>query len=1066
MNSRQIEDIYPLSPMQQGMLFHSLLAPASGAYVVQVCFEIHEPLDVDRFEQAWQQVVDRHPVLRTAFVWDNLEQPLQVVARQVKLPLERLDYQSLSLDQQQQQIARLQQERTQGFQLTKAPLMRLTLAQLQPAVYIVVWSYHHLLLDGWSVPLLLRDVLASYRGLSLGTAPPYRHYIAWLQQQDLQQAERFWRQTLQGFVSPTRLGIDRAERTETTVYHEQQIQISTQLSAALQTLAQRHQITLNTLVQGVYALLLSRYSGETDIVFGATCSGRPVDLPDAETMIGLFINTLPMRIKIDFRQPLLNWLQQIQTHQLELRQYEYSSLLDIQRWSQLPASLPLFETLLIFENYPIAPEMRQQIANLKNIQTTEQTNYPLSLYVVADPVITLRILYDCERFSTNLITQMLNHLEHLLMSILENPHQRLAEFDILLGTERQRIAVWNQTNVDLLDLGCIHQHFELQAENTPDAIALVFENEHISYRVLDEAANQLAHYLLSIGIKSGTHIGIYLERSPEMLVALLAVLKTGAVYIPLDPAFPEQRLYFMLSDAQVAVLLTQSVLPRLEAPNLTTCCLDTLKPLLAGYPITNPAIPIALEQIAYVLYTSGSTGQPKGVQILHKSVVNFLQAMQTAPGLSPHDTLLAVTTLSFDIAALELFLPLSVGAKLVIACQNTDPQQLMTTLECQQVSVMQATPATWRLLRLAGWQGNSGLKALCGGEALDADLARQLIERVGQVWNLYGPTETTIWSAVQQVGLNQTQQNTMPIGRPLANTQFHVLDAQLQPVPLGVEGELYIGGMGVAQGYWNRPDLTAERFVPNPFEPSARLYKTGDRVRYRPDGTLDYLGRSDDQVKLRGFRIELGEIEATLRQHPSVQQAVVVVQPDADRLIAYLTLDDAGHDSPSLDTMRTFLAVNLPHYMIPAVFVPLKTFPLTPNGKLDRRALPHPENHRPALENAYVMPQTTAEQTIAQIWQQILNLEQIGIHDNFFDLGGHSLLLVKAHSQLRVQFPHLLLLDFFRYPTISSLAAHLSQSGSTSQPAQIQPQLEAGKARQRRRRQLITSPPTPPPPSP
>ncbi|NJO80635.1 MAG: amino acid adenylation domain-containing protein [Cyanobacteria bacterium RM1_2_2] len=1062
MNSKQIEDIYPLSPMQQGMLFHSLLAPQSGAYVVQVCFEIHEPLDVDRFEQAWQQVVDRHPVLRTAFVWDNLEQPLQVVGRRVKLPLEQLDCQSLSPDQQQQQLAQLQQQRTQGFPLTKAPLMRLRLVQLQPAVYTVVWSYHHLLLDGWSVPLLLREVLASYRGLRLGTAPPYRCYIAWLQQQDLQQAEQFWRRTLQGFVAPTRLGIDRtAERTETATYQEQQIQLSAQLSAALQRLAQRHQITLNTLVQGVYALLLSRYSGETDIVFGTTCSGRPVDLPNAETMIGLFINTLPMRIKIDPQQHLLDWLQQIQTHQLELRQYEYSSLLDIQRWSDLPRSLPLFESLLIFENYPIAPEMRQQIANLKNIQTTEQTNYPLSLYIVADPVITLRMLYDCERFSTDQMVQMLNRLENLLMSILENPRRRLAELNLLTETEQQQIAVWNQTDIYLPELVYIHQQFEKQAENTPDTIALVYEDEQISYRVLNKTANQLAHYLISLGVKPGTHVGIYLERSPEMLVALLAVLKAGAVYIPLDPAFPEQRLRFMMNDAQVTVLLTQSSLPTLGSQNLITCCLDTLKQTIADHPIANPAIKIASGQIAYILYTSGSTGQPKGVQILHKSVVNFLQSMQSAPGLSPHDTLLAVTTLSFDIAALELFLPLTVGAKLVIASQNTDPQQLIVTLERQQISVMQATPATWRLLWLAGWQGNSGLKALCGGEALDADLARQLIERVGQVWNLYGPTETTIWSAAHQVELEEIEQNTISIGRPIANTQFHILDAQLQPVPMGVAGELYISGMGVAQGYWNRPDLTAERFIPSPFEPSARLYKTGDRMRYRPDGTLDYLGRSDDQVKLRGFRIELGEIEATLRQAPNLQQAVVVVQPDADRLIAYLTLDDAGHDSPSLDTsLRTFLAAKLPHYMMPAVFVPLKTFPLTPNGKIDRRALPRPENHRPVLENAYVMPQTTAEQTIAQIWQRILNLEQIGIHDNFFDLGGHSLLLVKAHSQLRAQFPDLSLLDLFRYPTVSSLAAHLSQSSSASQPPpQAQPQLQAGKARQQRRRQLITSHP-------
>lgn len=1080
--NKQIEDIYPLSPMQQGMLFHSLLAPNSGAYLVQVCFEIHESLDLSRFKQAWQQVVDRHSILRTAFAWEQLDQPLQAVGRQVKLPLEYLDWQALSAaEQQEQQQALRQRQRVTGFLLTKAPLMRVTLIQLQPAVYAVIWSYHHLLLDGWSVPLLLQELLASYSGWTLPPVSPYRRYIAWLQQQDQQQAEQFWRQQLAGFVAPTQLERDSIHQTsepaESAIYQERQIQLSSSLTAQLRALAQQHQLTLNTLVQAAYALLLSRYSGETDVVFGATYSGRPVNLPQAESMIGLFINTLPMRVKLEAQQFVLPWLRQIQDQQLDLRQYEYSSLTDIQRWSDLPRSSPLFESLLIFENYPVAPKLKQNIAHLKNIQTTEQTNYPISLYVVADATITLRILYDSDRFLAATVAQMLKHLEVILINFIANVNQQICEINLLAESEQIQIAQWNATEIDL-GQASIHQQFEAQAERTPDSVALVYEHQQLSYQALNQAANQLSHYLITLGIKPAARVGIYLERSSEMLIALLAVLKAGAIYIPLDPTFPTQRLQFMLHDAEISLLLSHTSLPSPSAslpPRYLTCDLDKL-PALSAYPATNPNIAVALDQLAYSLYTSGSTGQPKAVQILHKAVVNLLQSMRVAPGLTPDDTWLAVTTLSFDIAVLELFLPLITGAKLVIMPQSIDPQQLINQIDRHSVSVMQATPAAWQLLLLGGWAGKSDLIALCGGEALDHELAGQLLERVQQLWNLYGPTETTIWSAVQRVEFPASSA-IIPIGRPIANTQFYVLDAQLQPVPIGVIGELYIGGMGLAQGYYNRQDLTAARFIPNPFLPGTRLYKTGDRVRHRADGSLAYLGRADYQIKLRGFRIELGEIEAVLMQHPLVQQAIVQVAPTAaDRLIAYLKLSPTAEPTASLDAfsldalLRPFLMAQLPHYMIPASFVPLTAFPLTPNRKIDRQALSElaqrPDQARSDLDIA-ALPQSAVEQRLAQVWQQVLNLEQVGIHDSFFDLGGHSLLLVKAHSQLRLHYPELSLLDLFRYPTVSSLAGYLSQpvldvtldSASSTQTSEL---LQAGRIRQQQRRQLATRPLAPP----
>lgn len=553
---------------------------------------------------------------------------------------------------------------------------------------------------------------------------------------------------------------------------------------------------------------------------------------------------------------------------------------------------------------------------------------------------------------------------------------------------------------------CVHQLFEAQVERIPEAVAAEFEQATLTYAELNRRANRLAHHLQQLGVGPDVLVGLYVERSLDMLTGLLAILKVGGAYVPLDPNYPAARVGFMLDDAALSVLVTQqSLAASIPAPGAHLVCLDNTE-AFSQYPDTNPVSASSADSLAYVIYTSGSTGQPKGVQIPHRALVNFLYSMRQTPGLSAHDAVLAVTTLSFDIAALEIFLPLISGARTVLVSRDTatDGRQLIAHLN-RGITVLQATPATWRMLIDSGWQGTSGLKMLCGGEAMSRDLADQLLQRGDQLWNLYGPTETTVWSTLQRVTAGP---GPIPIGMPIANTQVYVLDAQGQPVPPGEAGELHIGGDGLARGYLKRPVLTTEKFIRNPFshEPQARLYKTGDLARHLPDGTLDCLGRIDHQVKIRGYRIELGEIETLLKTHSAVRDSVVIARADTPgekRLVAYV-IPHAESPLPIGQELRSFLKQHLPEYMVPAAYVTLDVLPLTPNGKIDRRALPTPEVTGLASATNFVPPRTSVEMAVASFWAGVLKREQIGIHDNFFGLGGHSLLATRVMAQVREAF--------------------------------------------------------------
>lgn len=1015
LNKENIEAIYPLSPMQEGMLFHSLVEDRTGAYFEQYCCTYQGSFDVAVFQKAWAQVIERHPVLRTLVMWEREDKALQVVRKEVTPAWEVQDWRGQSQDQIATQLEKfLQEDRARGFDLTKAPLARFAVFRLADDAQRFVWSFHHLLLDGWSVPLILNEVYAYYQGflngeeVAIKRPRPYRDYISWLQKQDLPKAETFWKERLRGFDTPARIPATSGTglRPEAQIeYRHQAAYLSEETTATLKTLARDQKLTLNTIAQGAWSLLISRYSGRDDVVFGSTVSGRPAELNGVEEMIGIFINTLPIRIQLPGASTIAVWLKDIQAQQVDLRDYEYSPLYRVQQWSQIPRGQPLFESIVLFENYPVvkSPESARRF-DIRNVEVREDTDYPLTIGVEPADRLTLRITYDTSRYGDDAIQRMLGHFKSILEAIARDPQQSLSEIDILTNPERrQLLQEWNETTRAFPEDLCVHRLFEKQAAKTPDATALVFNDASLTYSDLDQRANQLAHYLQTQGVGPDVLVGLCVERSAEMVIAMLAILKAGGAYLPLDPEFPVERLAFIINDAHAHMLLTEEHLKdRLPAQTKQTVYMDGLWSRIDNSRKEPPAGGVRTDNLAYVIYTSGSTGKPKGVEVPHRAVVNFLSSMAHEPGIDKDDTLLAVTTLSFDISVLEIFLPLTVGAKVNIVDRDTasDGTKLLDKLAESRATVMQATPATWRLLVSAEWPGSAKLKILCGGEPLSSDLAGALLERAASVWNMYGPTETTVWSTCHRITDPTT---TIPIGKPIANTRIYVLDQYMRPQPIGIPGEIYIGGAGVARGYLGRAELTKERFVADRFgnDPEAHLYRTGDLARYRGDGALEYCNRQDNQVKVRGYRIELGEVETTLALHETIRQVVAMVRedrPDDRRLVAYY-LPEPGSSVTATD-LRKFLREKLPEYMVPQHFVELDVFPLTPNGKIDRRSLSAPvSTGKPSVDAA--TPKTETEIILAAIWKELIGANQVGLYDNFFELGGHSLLAIQAIARIK-----------------------------------------------------------------
>ncbi|WP_437277986.1 amino acid adenylation domain-containing protein [Sorangium sp. So ce375] len=1072
---KDVESIHYLSPLQQGLLFHAVSDRSADPYFVQTAFLLEGRLDLDAFERAWQALAERHPILRTAFVWEGVSRPVQVVRPRVTIPVARHDLRGLSAGEREEALAALMDaDRRAGFDLLRAPLMRLTVVQAEEDAFYFINSHHHLLLDGWSFALLLREALLVYRALARGTVPelprarPYRDYLTWVQAQDEGAAERFFRGALAGFRAPTPLPMEAgpaaaAAGGDAFPCAEQALRFSRAETEALAACARRLRITLNTLVQGAWALLLSRHSGEPDVVFGATVSGRPPELPGAEAIVGMLINTLPVRVRVDEHEPLAAWLSRLQDQNSELRQHEWTPLSNVQRWSDVPGGRALFDTLVVFDSYP--EEEVPDVAGAGNARdvrvhplprpgggrvgdallTTGRNNYPASLIVEPSRELGLILSYERRRLTHEAAASLLGQCRALLEAMAARPRARLAELPLVGPAERRRLLTdLNATATASPPAACVHELFEAHAAAQPGALAVVCEETALTYGELDRKANQLARRLRALGVGPESRVVLCIERSAEMVLALLGVLKAGAAYVPVDPKFPRERLRAVVEDGGARVVVTQERWAgAFDGPGPALLFLDRDAGALAAEPDAPLDRTARPENIAYLIYTSGSTGRPKGVAVEHRHLVSYVRGVLARLPLAEGGGMALVSTVAADLGHTSLFGALCSGRTLHVLseAQIFDPDATAEHMSRHGVDALKIVPSHLAAL-LEAAQPARVLPRRClvlGGEAS----SWELIERIRSlapgcaVVNHYGPTETTVGSLTWQVDPADGRAGaTVPIGRPLPNTQAYVLGVNIEPVPVGVPGELYLGGAGVTRGYHARPELTAERFVPDPFGgvPGGRLYRTGDRARLRADGAIEFLGRTDHQIKLRGHRVELGEIEALLREQPEVQQAVVVARDHGGtkRLVGYVV----GREAAAVDAAALLarLAQRLPDYMVPSAIVPLPALPLTANGKIDRAALPEPDAARAPRGDEHVAPRNDVEATLARIWAEVLRRGPVGVHDDFFAMGGDSIMSLQIIARANREGLRLSPKQIFERRTIAALASDLAGAPAAPEP--------------------------------
>jgi amino acid adenylation domain-containing protein len=990
-------------------------------------------------ERCLVEIVRRHEIWRTTF--DLVAgQPVQMVQSSPEtFPVPVVDLRHLPQETREREAARLAtEEACRPFDLRTGPLLRLLAARMGEEQHRLYMTIHQIVFDAVTAyHVFLPELATLYEAFASGKSSPLPELA--IQYGDFAHSQRktplpegwsehavYWREqlaeapTLQWPTDRPRPAVDS---------HRGAIQRYT-LPAALvrdlRSLSQRHEVSLYMILLAGLATLLHRYTGQDDLVTGTFTAGRK--LAELEPLLGYFVNPLALRMDLSGNPTFAKLLRRVRRVVLDALKHEelpFAEVVRESRWKPDPSRNPLFQVVLSQQPKLAAP------ASGWGLATEEICNggSKLDLMIVVDDrgdSISGPITYNPDLFDHTTIQRLIGHWQTLLASAAQEPHQPIAALPMLTEEEKNKILVeWNDTVMEFPAEACLHHLIEGQVERTPNAVAVIHEQDCLTYRELDVRANQLANYLREMGVGPDVRVGICLERSTQMMVALLGILKAGGAYVPLDPEYPKERLSFMVQDSGLECLVTQSSLTsQLSDCSKKVVCIDRDWPLISQESGTHASSPAKSEDLVYVIYTSGSTGKPKGVQICHRALVNLLSSMQAQPGLTRNDRLLAVTTISFDIAALELYLPLTVGACCVLASRENckDGRQLWRMLDDHDITVMQATPSGWKLLVDAGWPDKSNLKILCGGEAMSRDLARELIPRASSVWNMYGPTETTVWSGLYRV---VAADSTIPIGKPIANTTMYVLDRNLQPVPVGVTGDLYIGGEGLARGYLNRPELNAEKFIACPFLSgrAAWLYKTGDLARYRADGNIQCLGRTDTQVKVRGFRIELEEIESVLRRHSAVADACAVVREDTPgdlRLAAYVT---PVQQPAALDEIRRFLKEHLPPYMVPVVSS-LNKLPLTPNGKLNRNALPplngSVTNHETPLEEEFTDP---TEQLLARIWAETLNVPQVSVYDNFFDLGGHSLLATQMVARLEQELGLRMKAKELAFQTLGQFAA-------------------------------------------
>lgn len=1031
---------FPLTYTQRQLWFLAQLEPGNISYNIPWAIRMTGDLYVGALEQSLNEIIRRHESLRTTFVAVQGE-PRQIVAESLEITLPVTSIFHLEAAEREQEAHRVAlEEARQPFSLETGPLVRARVIRLEPQRYILLLTLHHIIFDGWSRNIFARELATFYKAfrdrkrVSIpGPVLQYADYALWqedyLTARFLENDLIYWRRQLSGAPATLDLPTDRPRTTQTYHGAAKPVSFSSELSERLTAFSRKHGASLFMTLCAGFVALLSRYTDQRDIVVGTPTANR--NRPETEGIIGYFANTLVLRTDLNGDPGFLEILRRVRETALDAYSHQevpFEKLVEELNPSRSLSHNPLFQVMFSLQN---TSRQAFELTDLE-LQPLEAmivtTKFDLSVFLHEGPQgIRGRIEYSTDLFDDATVDRTVSHYITLLEAAVENPALELSQLPLQSQSELERtLFEWNATAVDYPAHATVPDLFVSATRCAPRAIAVISGRQQITYSELDQRTNRLARYLRKQGVRPGSLVGVFLPRSIDMVVALLGILKAGGAYVPLDPTYPKDRIAFILQDTQVAIILTQlSISEILPVHGALRIYLDADWMEIADEPDSEMAPVAHPEDLAYVIFTSGSTGTPKGVQITHRNLVNFLTSMQREPGFTNSDIMLAVTTLSFDIAGLELYLPLISGGKVIIASreESLHVDQLTLLLDRSQATVMQATPATWRMLLESGWNGNRRMKALCGGESLDGELASELTSRVRELWNMYGPTETTIWSAVYKVESRIT--GRVPIGRPIANTQLYILDRNMQTVPAGVAGELYIGGAGVARGYWKRDELTAQKFVRDPFRDRGRIYRTGDRARFLPNGVVQFLGRTDDQVKLRGHRIEPGEIEAVLSRHPAVAGCAVALRDlDGDPiLVGYVVF--RNHEAVANAELRNHLKKSLPDYMIPASFVTLDCLPLNSSGKIDRKALPIPYFGDTCVSDR-TGPRDEFETVLLDIWKKLLRITNCSMSDNFFELGGHSLQLVRMAAMIEKEFTEIIPISFlFESATIEKIAAFL-----------------------------------------
>lgn len=1026
---RNVDDVYPLTATQQGMLYHTLSDSTSGVYVNQVITPISGVLDVARFKEAWDDIAAQHDTLRTAFLWDGLDDPLQVVRSDIATEWLHLDMGGESTAEQEVQLAAfLDADRARGFDLANPPLCRMALVQLGRFEWKWVWSFHHLIADGWSVNLILDELFAAYGSTEPGGAqtsgpPRYRDFIASYLSRDEGREEAFWTERLAGFTEPHRLEVPGLPADPDSLGHlTYSLDLGASMSESLGAAARELNVTLNTVFLGAWALILSRWTRSSDVVFGTTVAGRPSTLRGVEEATGLFINTLPQRIEVPFSEQLGSWLRDVQRAQIETRDFEQSSLASIQRWSDIEGGQPIFDSIVVFENYPRA-EQASRFGDIEIGDRTyiEQSNYPLAVLVIPGDSIRVSFVYDTSAFSAPAIENLGSQIRAVLASIISNPHDRLAQHR-LTGEEDEawlrRVGVGPDAGDDA---STIHEIIRHMGTATPDATAVVDSEGSTSYRDLLAQSEAIADRLAVAGVGPNRLVGLYLPRSVGMVAGMLGILQAGGAYVPLDPAYPTAHLRDLLSNDEIEFVLTSSSLAESIPPDVTTVIIDPDH--ASDLPSTRR---VATESdLAYVIHTSGSTGRPKGVMVTHRNLVQSTRARAVHYGEGVERFLL-LSSFAFDSSVAGIFWTLTTGGTLVLPVPDLelDVVALLDLAREERVTHTLCLPSLYEVLleNAGGGQLDSLRVAIVAGEACPSRLVGAHRSRLSNadLHNEYGPTEATVWCTAHRAS---GADDVLPIGRPIAGTRIYLLDEHGNPVPPGFPGEICVAGSGVAAGYHDRPDLTAERFVSTSvLGRDERIYRTGDLGAWRTDEVLAYLGRTDTQLKIRGHRIEPAAVETALLAQPSVREAVAVGRsapgrPDS-QLVAYV-----GTDQQDLvaEEVKRAMSPSLPEFMVPDIVVPLKKLPRLPNGKVDVGSLPDPRDHSQRVDG-HIAPRTDRERVLAAIWSDLLGLDEVGVRDDFFQLGGDSIVSIRMISRARQAGVNIVPGQITSHPTIEQLA--------------------------------------------